>query len=1331
MSQVPDEPNAVQTDKTETQTALPTNGAKDAQAQTTKPKRSRSSRFWLWVRNSLRLVIYIPLLLLVLAALLIGTPFGSRVSVMLADKFVPGLDISYHSGTLNQEISVEHVHWQMPGIDVKTQRLSLNWDPLCLFNRQVCVNALDVAKVTVAIDTDAIPTGDATETNASDEPDTLLTLPISINLNRSELNDIKIRVNDMQFNSHRLELSALWPDAVIEVNHLYSDGLEVIIPLAADLADSTATETETATSTEAKQESKTAAQAKPEAKQPETSTDKQHPHKDDSPWALAHMPHLFIPVAVDVQDLRLDNSALRIGDRQDVFSVIELIASLRGTELSVDKLDAEHSYGKLCVNGHMSFTHTWPLNYQAHLTLNQGSFLADMPPLSADVAVKGDFSELNTDVSVTGELAANLRGQINLQQPELPFSLHGQKIDLHWPLVTPDYQIKSGAILVSGNLNSQLAAVSGFVDSPFSPTLVLAADMLHENEQLTIKQLSMLQELTSVHLKGELNYQQELTWKANLAIAGFNPASMTLPLSQPLPEGLLALNLDTQGLVDGDKWQASVTNTEVSGTLKQEQVSAMGNISIDNNLFIIADNFTIDALGSHLSLNGQLAKEWRLNAELDVPDMSKWSNDAAGKLHAKVDLTGTEAAPKLVASADLLNASYLSNSLAKLTLDFNAVLKQQRQYTLAIKGQTAKAGAMEISELNLNSQGNSKDQQTELDVKGTVDVDTKIITNFNEAKQYLTGQMTAFNATTPLGRWILDDPVNLNWSQTKMLGQFSPLCLKQANNQVCLSTESGVGARGDTQLSFSGAPGEVLKPLLPPGLEWQGLARLVANAAWSPNTKPKAQLVLQLPEGHLIVSRQNEQNVDVPYQKVEIAAELNQQQLTTRLQASAGQQMSIDSAIDIAVTPDRSLTGHLTIEHGDLSTWLPFIPQLAILKGEVTTQIAIGGSLAQPQLTGNVTINGGAIASNANPTLIEDVNFRVNFERQQASTFATWRMGHGAGRLDGDVDWTTGEPLGTINIHGEKLDVIAPPLAILQVSPQLVLEMKPSNLHLKGKVTIPSGAITIVQLAPGGVALSSDVVFNDSTSAEQQQSAPFPFSTDLNIQVEPNVAIQGLGLKGNLSGNLNLQQQVNRPPFLFGEVKVVNGSYRFLGQTLQINVGELQFTGPADVPNLNIEAIRAIKEENVTAGVRITGTAKKPVVTLFSNPPKEQAEILSYIIKGSGFSNGDDSNDALMMGAALALGNQLGGGAMSEIGNTATNLIEKFGFNNVQLDTNDDGQVAISGYIGEKLMVKYGVGVFNPGYELTVRYYLLSRLYLETVSGTLGQSLDIYYSFDF
>ena len=284
---------------------------------------------------------------------------------------------------------------------------------------------------------------------------------------------------------------------------------------------------------------------------------------------------------------------------------------------------------------------------------------------------------------------------------------------------------------------------------------------------------------------------------------------------------------------------------------------------------------------------------------------------------------------------------------------------------------------------------------------------------------------------------------------------------------------------------------------------------------------------------------------------------------------------------------------------------------------------------------------------------------------------------------------------------------------------------------MKGKIAVPSGNIKIVPLAEGGIATSDDVVFDDSIAATQPKTSPYAIVADLNISVGNELRIDGMGLTGRLQGTLKLQQQAFRPPLLFGNIRVNQGSYRFMGQTLRIRTGEVQFVGPTSVPNLNIEAIREIKSEDLVAGVRVTGTPARPVVTLFSNPAKEQAEILSYIIKGSGFNSANnEQNNSLMMGAALGLGSQVGGGAINNIGNTATGLIEEFGFSNVQLDTNDEGRVAISGFIGENLMVKYGVGVFNPGYEMTVRYYLLSQLYLETVSGTLGQSLDIYYNFN-
>ena len=59
----------------------------------------------------------------------------------------------------------------------------------------------------------------------------------------------------------------------------------------------------------------------------------------------------------------------------------------------------------------------------------------------------------------------------------------------------------------------------------------------------------------------------------------------------------------------------------------------------------------------------------------------------------------------------------------------------------------------------------------------------------------------------------------------------------------------------------------------------------------------------------------------------------------------------------------------------------------------------------------------------------------------------------------------------------------------------------------------------------------------------------------------------------------------------------------------------------------------------------------------------------------------------------------------------------------------DDKQASIAGYLGDKVYIKYGIGIIEPINELTVRFYLLSRLWVETVSG-LENSADVYYSFD-
>lgn len=164
-----------------------------------------------------------------------------------------------------------------------------------------------------------------------------------------------------------------------------------------------------------------------------------------------------------------------------------------------------------------------------------------------------------------------------------------------------------------------------------------------------------------------------------------------------------------------------------------------------------------------------------------------------------------------------------------------------------------------------------------------------------------------------------------------------------------------------------------------------------------------------------------------------------------------------------------------------------------------------------------------------------------------------------------------------------------------------------------------------------------------------------------------------------------------------------------------------------DQPYVNIEAIRnpEATEDDVTAGVRVTGLADEPKVEIFSDPAKSQQEALSYLLRGQGLGASGSDSDALTS-ALVGLGVAQSGQVVGKIGET-------FGVSNLALDTagvGDSQQVQVSGYVLPGLQVKYGVGIFDSLATLTLRYRLMPKLYLEAVSG-IDQALDVLYQFEF
>ncbi|WP_417762588.1 translocation/assembly module TamB domain-containing protein [Shewanella sp.] len=1247
------------------------------------------------IKALVRSIVYIPLLLLLVVALVVSTPFGSKFGVWLADSFVPGLTVSYHSGTLNSELSLENIRWQNASTSVALQQLQLNWRPWCLLKAAVCVDAIKADDVVVnytsaATETETTPAEPAAEDNA----DAGFTLPVTIALSSANLNNIDVSINQTHYQAAQIDLSAHWDNDGLVVERLVGNQL-MLDPIA-------------------------------------PTTEEQPP---SDAWPLAVLPSISLPFPISVEMARLEQTQLKLGETTEHFPLLVLLADVADSDINIGQLTLVHDSGAISLKGHATLSEHYPLSLQAQVSMSHMPESDERIVQDARFSLDGSLADLNLKAELYGTQQAQLTAHSNLTNAALPYRVELTATALQWPFNQPEYRAENLNLSSEGSLSSQQAQLSGKIFSPFVEALEISGALNHQQQQLTLKDFDVATSAGSLALNGSLTYADGLAWQINSQLSKLNLAAIHLVTSAAdtatlrLPESDIAGPLSTEGYYRDGHWHVKVSQVALQGRADQLPFALLGDIQADDTLAIHSNGLTLTALNSRLYVKGSAGDKWDINGSITVPDLAQWLPDAFGNFSTTVTVSGASEQPQINLNGKLLNGGWQNYKVADVDLNGHYQPFNNHQFDVKIETGEIELQQQLIGRLNAELNGDLSQQQFQLALTGDNGVSLSGNNKYNAEQQQLQLTLNELITTGQAGNWQLQDPLMVDWQQTTAQGKVAPFCLTTTDNQVCLKQAIDL-ANPQIELSYAGKPASALAAFLPSGIQWQGEASMDASIKLPPNAKPTAKIQMDLAPGVITYTQQTKNSETVRYQAGQISAILDKDWLHTKATFDAGEMAKVDAAVDIATAPEHTLQGQVQLERFNLKFFEQVIPQFQTLEGLLTADLTLSGQLAQPQVSGEAKLQQGALVLSSNPTKIDELAVTANFDGQQVTIDGGWHMGKGTGTLNGDIAWPTGKPTGTLRVNGKQLTVIQPPLAIVDVSPDLTINLGDA-INITGKVGIPSGTITIVPLPAGGVSISQDVVFDDAQAQQAAQQTATPVTADINVSIGNKLTIDGYGLKSLLTGTVNLKQSAGKPAQVYGNINLKDGTYKFMSQTLTISRGELQFIGPPQVPSLNIEAIREIKDDDLVAGVRITGTALKPQVTLFSDPAREQAEVLSYILQGKGFDSSSD-NSSMMVGAAISLGTQFSGGssAMSNISNTATSLVEMFGFNNVQLDTDNEGKVAISGYIGKDLMLKYGVGVFTPGYEVTVRYYLLSQLYLESVSSTISQSLDLYYSFD-
>lgn len=1323
-----------------------------------------------WLKGlSWAFLAFVILLVMIVALLL--SPVGIKFGLKQVNDMDLGISVDYDSGSLYSSIKLKNVSVRQPGLALDVDRAEIDLSLSCLWSAEVCINNIDVGKIKLALsETEAPPKSDTPISESITSPLMVRLHDLSIDAlqvfqGETLLLDVKDFALALQF-ENVLELKKLKAEAInyylpqqVEESQpkpLPSENTgrewlanlgnfeykpitlpEIFVPIQANVANALLKEICVLQ------------------------------HTSTLPSSLYCLSSLQIDAQVWQQEL---SSRLRLSSFEDkrdtpIFAPLDLIATANVN--FADKLNHDIKFEvqpsdfaaqqakpdtpkndradtfEMTISGNQNQA-MFGLRYAAETqNLIDGKFSLGFSKADLPIDIELIFNGISEHAEAS--LLRLLPG-VSEQQLEPIIGVSNFKASLEGDINQYALAIKANVEQIMGISNVSLEAL-------ISPKL--------KQRLLELEQVVVLGEIGKliysanafVESSGSLN---ELTLDGRLELEEFDTSYLSADLI-----GMLSGEVPhTINLNENTQW-ASISNAALEGSWQNYPFSSALNLNLDKSGNISVEEFRFNQSENVVTASGKLYSQRAIDIiesalaqqnlgahqKVSASAEGKSSSDTSslvfdvninsfediyptleGKLKLQGQLQGAIEAPTiaLVGSGE----SIVLGEHKLETLDVEADIDFARKLTsdISLNLSQLNSSGVVIPRLELSLQGDEVNQSLSLDIpEGDY-----------QTRQVFQGQLFRENNTTLWkGLW-LEGRINTAFAELEM--QSAPAltigtqpfsldiqahCWAGRADELCVKNIKVDEEIADLQLSLE-------YQVMNPGVEAfltdidvpKSDLQMDLNAAlqWSKSKGLNFTIDLNANDNVLVASQQT-----LKIEKVNASVSGSTEQIQTKLVLSseAAGEIELDSLLELG-NEKRTHSGKIGVSDLALSQFAPLTSFVQRLEGMINADVAFSGELEKPSLIGELTVKDAAVGLSDYPIRLSEYNQELIFTGFNAAYDGRFKLGNGAGRIQGDLDFEKALSA-SANVSGDKLDIEYETYRF-HVSPDMRINMTPELLSVKGDVNIPYARIKLKELPPNAKSPSSDILVVDEKRATQ--SAELPLDIDLNIKVDEQkkgeVRLDALDLEAELSGDLHVRSDSENTR-VNGIVSILKGDYAAYGQVLQIRKGDISFNGQADVPAFDIEAIRnpLNTSDEVIAGIRVTGNAITPKVALFSEPSMEQARQLSYLISGTDLSadnDGDSDSNTVLVNALVSFG-------VGQSENGLGSLGRKLGVKDLNLQTAGQGnstQVQLSGQLAEGVKVTYGIGVFDSVSEVSVHYRLLPQLYLEAVSG-LNSTLDLYY----
>ncbi|WP_345782637.1 translocation/assembly module TamB domain-containing protein [Dyella lipolytica] len=904
-----------------------------------------------------------------------------------------------------------------------------------------------------------------------------------------------------------------------------------------------------------------------------------------------------------------------------------------------------------------------------------GTVQLDAQPISADLAI--DWKNL-----------------------ELPASLVGQVLD------------SQGYLAAKGSVERYHAEGDVTVGPP-GKLAKLALNLDGTQQQIQLHTLSLLQPQGKLTASGTLTLQPNLAWQFQANANRFDPGQLLAGW-----QGLLDADFGTQGTLTKNSPDVTLDLRKLDGQLRQRHLRGSGHLHLSPNE-VLDGTLELASGSSTVKLLARPGNSNDADVTLAIASLGDWLPQSSGRLNGQFHVRGK--LPKLAVNGNLQGQAlaWQEQTIGQLQLQADVPDISNPGGKLDLEASGANLGGLAFRQIRVNGQGTSAQHQLTLDAQGE-QLSTALTLHGTLKDQNWNGTLTSLTLDVQgLPRWNMQQATRLGWNNGS--ASLAELCLSAGEPVLCVSGSQDKAGNIDASYRLHSVPltlvvdalGNADLPVSAEGT-LEGNGKIHRNAAGSLT----GNATITSAQGRVIYKEHPDQPA-ITYSNLALNATLapGNQQVTMRAALNGDGRLDGNVSINGA---QQALAGQVGVHLNNLAFIGLFTDTLANVKGRIDGDFKLGGTLTEPTVIGQASVNDFAAE-------VPDAGLKLSEGRITVSAADTRQL-----RIDGTVQSGKGsiaiagvagldaQTPSEITFKGSQFTAVDIPAAKVIVSPDVLVRRDAQGLNATGSVRLDSADVNLDKLPGSGVNKASpDIVVVDQPQ-QPAGSGSMPITASIKVDLGQHTHLAGMGLDGHLSGVLTVNERPGRNTTGQGQI-AVNGTYKAYGQSLQIQQGLLLFAStPIDNPGLNIRAVRSLTptatiDEGQQVGLQISGTAQRPILTVFSNPVMEQSDALSYLVTGKPLSQVKGGEGNMVNAAAQALGSATGNLLAKTVGG-------KLGIDDIGVSSSDalggNSAFTVGKYLSPRLYLSYGVGLFEPGQVITLRYRLSRRWSLEAQNAT-------------